>query len=119
MGTAFLTCRESGAHPAHRDAVRNARDDGTVVTRSFSGRYARGLKNRFVSEMREYEDEWPDYPVQNALTGDIRKEAARRGNPDLMSLWAGQSASMSRSLPAAELIREVVREAQARLRGEK
>jgi nitronate monooxygenase len=116
MGTAFLTCRESGANPVYRDAVRKGRDDGTVLTRSFSGRYARGLRNRFVVEMEKYEEEWPDYPIQNALTKDIRREAARRGNPDLMSLWAGQSASLSRSLPAAELIRNVVREAQDRLK---
>ncbi|MFO7288382.1 MAG: nitronate monooxygenase [Bacillota bacterium] len=119
MGTAFLTCRESGANSVYRDAVRKGRDDGTVLTRSFSGKYARGLRNRFVSEMEKYEEEWPDYPVQNALTRDIRREAARRGNPDLMSLWAGQSASLSRSLPAGELVRNVVREAQDLLQGKR
>lgn len=42
MGTAFLTCEESGAHPAFKEAVLGASEDETAVTRAFSGRAARG-----------------------------------------------------------------------------
>jgi len=48
MGTAFLACKESGAHPEFKRAVLKAAEDETAVTRAFSGRAARGVKNRLV-----------------------------------------------------------------------
>jgi nitronate monooxygenase len=77
MGTAFLVCGESGAHPAYKEAVLGAAEDRTVLTRAFSGRPARGIENRFLREMREHEGELPPYPVQNAWTRDIRGPGAR------------------------------------------
>jgi nitronate monooxygenase len=105
LGTAFLVCPESGIPAAWRDQVLHAFDDSTKLTRTFSGRYARGLANRFMREMEQFEMEVPEYPVQNALTTEIRREAASRGNPELIAMWAGQSAARTRALPAAELIR--------------
>jgi nitronate monooxygenase len=111
MGTAFLVCEESGAHPAYKEAVLGAAEDRTVLTRAFSGRPARGIENRFLREMREHEGELPPYPVQNAWTRDIRGVAQEQDRPEFMSLWAGQAARLGRPLPAAELTRKVAQEA--------
>lgn len=113
MGTAFLTCEESGAHPDYKKAVLEAPADGTMVTRVFSGKPARAVKNRFLREMEEHETEVPAYPVQNAWTKDIRDAAKEQSRPEFMSLWAGQSAGLSRSMPAAEVVGRVVAGAQA------
>lgn len=115
MGTAFLTCEESGAHPEYKKALLEATDDATTLTRVFSGRPARGIKNRFLVEMSEHEEELPPYPVQNALTKDIRDTARRQDRPEFFSLWAGQAARLSRSFPATELVELVVEEASATL----
>ena len=90
----------------------NAPDDPTRLTRAFSGRYARGLENRFMREMRGVEDDIPAYPIQNRLTQPLRAAAAKAENPDLMSLWAGQAVTLARPGEAGELVQRWWREAQ-------
>ena len=110
MGTAFLTCEESGAHPLHKEAIVQAKQDDTILTKSFSGKYARGIINKFILKMKEHEKEIPDFPVQNSLTQPIRKAAATQNNKDYMSLWAGQSASLGRKETVEGLIKRVINE---------
>ena len=111
MGTAFLTCMESGAHPVHKEAILNAEGDHTVLTRAFSGKWARGIKNRFISEMQAQQDKLPSFPVQNSLTQDIRKKSGEQNNPEFMSLWSGQSAVLAKNQTVEALIQEIVEEA--------
>jgi len=116
MGTAFLTCEESGAHPVFKKAVLGAAEDETAVTLAFSGRAARGIKNRFLVEVGEYEEELPPFPVQNALTKDVRATAQRQGHPEFMSLWAGQAAQLASPATAAQIVEGVVDGAESALR---
>lgn len=104
MGSAFLTCTESGAKPAHKQALLASAARATTITRAFSGKPARGLVNRFIADMLSLERTLPDYPVQNAWTKDIRAAAGTAGNDDFMSLWAGQAAALARSTDAATLV---------------
>lgn len=110
MGTAFLTCKESGTPLAHREAIISSTDESTVVTRAFSGKPARGINNRFISEMEPYRGEFPDYPIHNSLTKGIRSAAKQQDQPEYMSLWAGQASALSREQSAAELVNSVVAE---------
>lgn len=110
MGSAFLVCDESGIHPAYHQALLRAGDRPTRLTRAFSGRYARGLENRFMLEMESVEKQFPAYPVQNALTGPIRAEAAAKGDTELMSLWAGADIRRARPMPVARLMQTLVAE---------
>lgn len=115
MGTAFLACEESGAHPEFKRAVLAATEDETAVTRAFSGRDARGIKNRFMTEVDAREGEIASYPVQNALTRDVRAAAQKQDRPEFMSLWAGQGVRLACSTTAAELVKSVVEGAEAAL----
>ena len=117
LGTAFLTCPESAAHPLYRQALNEARDDQTRITHAFSGRPARGLANRYLLEMAGHETRYPDFPILNTLTGPLRKASAKENNPDFLSLWSGQSAAMSKNLPACELIQLLVTETESVLEG--
>ena len=110
MGSAFLVCDESGINQTYRDALIHADATPTRLTRAFSGRYARGLENRFMREMMHVEKQFPAYPVQNALTTPIRAAAAARGDPELMSLWAGTEIARARPLPVAQLMQALVAE---------
>ncbi len=110
MGTAFLVTEESGIHPAYKQRLQLAGNAPTRLTRAFSGRYARGLVNRFMEQMAEVEDQLPAYPVQNALTGPIRFEAAKRGDTELMSLWCGTGVGRARRMPAAKLVETLLEE---------
>ena len=113
LGTAFLTCPESAAHPLYRRALNEASDDQTRITHAFSGRPARGLENRYLREMAGHEAHYPDFPILNTLTGPLRKASAIGNNTDFLSLWSGQSAVMSRNLPACELIQLLVKETES------
>jgi nitronate monooxygenase len=110
MGTAFLVTDESGIHPAYRARLLDHRYQPTRLTRSFSGRYARGIENRFMRVMAASEAQCPPYPVQNALTGSIRAAAARLNDTELMSLWAGTGVGRTRAMPAAALVQTLVSE---------
>lgn len=110
MGTAFLVCEESGIPLSYRMRLVNAGDTPTRLTRAFSGRYARGLENRFMKQLEAVEKQLPPYPVQNALTGSIRAAAAKSGDTELMSLWAGTEVRRARPMPAAQLMQTLVAE---------
>lgn len=117
LGTAFLCCPESGIHAAWKAAILEAGDDSTRLTRVFSGRHARGIVNAFMDELRDDEAAVPAYPVQNALTGELRRAATAQGRTDFMSLWAGQGAGLARELPAAELVGVLEEELRVALAG--
>lgn len=111
LGTAFLTCPESGATDAYKAALREARDDSTIITRALSGRPARGLANT-LTEAFQGEGTLLPFPLQHAATGALRSAAATRGDPRFMTLWSGQAAALSRGLPAAELVRQLIAESE-------
>src|SRR5678815_412052 len=71
MGTAFVPCPESGAAQAYKDALVNAKEDNTRITDKFSGKPARGLVNRYMSEMARA----PvlTFPAQNSVSGKLRQ----------------------------------------------
>jgi nitronate monooxygenase len=101
-GTAFLMCEEAGVSEAYREAIASATEDQTRLTRTFSGRPARGIANRFLVGMESREI--LPFPWQNALTRPLRTESARRNRADYLSLWAGQGVRMARRMKAAELV---------------
>jgi len=100
-GTAFLRCPESGAHPVHKAALASGRFTGTTLTRAFSGRPARGLVNQFI---RDHPDAPAAYPQVNNATRPLRAAAARQGDADRMSLWAGTGYRQATDRSAAEII---------------
>lgn len=105
MGTAFLLADQTGVSAPWRRSLEAAGDDPTRLTRAFTGRYARGVENRFMREMRAAEDEVPAYPVQNRLTQPLRAAAARAGEAEMISLWAGQGVGLARPGDAGEMLR--------------
>ncbi|WNS78540.1 nitronate monooxygenase [Domibacillus sp. DTU_2020_1001157_1_SI_ALB_TIR_016] len=111
MGTAFLTCVESGAHKVHKEAILNAAEDQMTFTRSFSGKWARGIQNKFIADMQEHEMLVPDFPVQNQLTQMIRKTSSAQNNQDFMSLWSGQSPRLAKNQTVGALMKEIIEEA--------
>lgn len=115
LGTAFLRCPETAIHPAWAAALAEARPEDTVVTRAFTGRLARGLRNRVTDAFSSGEVEPAPYPVQRALMADVRAAAEKAGDVGAMQAWAGQGAAMARSEPAGEVVRRLWAEADALL----
>ncbi len=113
LGTAFLACNEAGVADAYKEALVSSREDQTRMTRAFSGRPARGIANRFLTEMESREETILPFPLQNALTRPMRAESTRRNCADYLSLWAGQGLRLARRMSAAELLERLRAETEA------
>lgn len=107
VGTAFLACEESGTTDAHRAALFAAGTNDTVLTRAFSGRLARGLRNRWVDDAEARAQALAPFPVQSWFVGRLRAATVSAQRTDLMSLWAGQASPLLRHRSAATLLDEL------------
>ena len=110
MGTAFLTCMEADVNQSWIDLLINSSDTSSELTNAFTGKYARGMNNRFMKELKPLALEIDEYPIQHQLTRELRARAKELNNTDFMSFWAGQGSSMCRLTSAEELIKELVNE---------
>ncbi|KTC76943.1 NAD(P)H-dependent flavin oxidoreductase [Legionella brunensis] len=115
LGTAFLLCDEAGTSAAYREVLSKTQVNQTQLTRAFSGRLARGIKNRFMIEMEKHASSILPFPAQNAFTRDIRKKATELGRPEFLSLWAGQGVRLIRQMKAEELMHTLYEETSAAL----
>ena len=106
VGTAFLATAESATNETHREAIRAASADGTVLTRAMSGRLARGKRNRAVRAI-EASGTIAPFPMQNWLTGRFRAAAVEQDLGELQSLWMGQGAPLATARTAAEAFAEL------------
>ncbi|MEV7237689.1 nitronate monooxygenase [Streptomyces sp. NPDC051020] len=105
VGTLLLRTDESAASATHKAALANPVSSTTAVTRAFSGRPARGLRNYF---MARYGPVAPaGYPGVHHLTSPLRKAAADAGNAQLVHLWAGTGYREARSEPAADTLQRL------------
>jgi nitronate monooxygenase len=110
MGTAFLACEESGANPLHREALLSGQATQTALTRGFTGRLARGIKNCLLDELNQKDVEILPYPLQRALVRHLSIPAEKAGRPEFLPLWAGQSANLSRCTEVRALLDTLVKE---------
>jgi nitronate monooxygenase len=109
LGTAFLGCPEAGTAAVHRQALTGSAP--TAMTRAFTGRLARGIRNRFLD--RYSADAPAAYPELHHLTAPLRQAGRAAGDPGLVNLWAGQTYELGRQLPAGQLVRALADEARA------
>jgi len=102
IGTAFLACDESGAHPFHKAVLRSGRAGETTLTRAYTGRLARFVRNRLMDEL----DDTPllPFPWQSHAMAAIKESALTHARADLAALYAGQGAPLLRHTTAAELL---------------
>jgi nitronate monooxygenase len=111
IGTALMLTPEAGTPQAYRDAL--ATDGPTRLTRAFSGRRARGIVNRFLSEHSEHAP--AAYPDVHYMTVPVRAAAREAGDPEAINLWAGQAHALAVQQPAAEVVRRLGAEARETL----
>ena len=115
LGTAFLATDEAGTSAPYRARLLHSAEDATAITRAYSGRPARGIRTRFMAEADGVPI--PPFPLQNAITRPLRTAAARAGDAEALSLWAGQGLRLLRTGPAGALAHELLDETDRVLRG--
>lgn len=108
LGTAFLCAPEAGTSATYRRALLERTYPDTVLTRAFSGRYARGLANEFALR---YGPAAPEaYPEIHHLTRPLRVAAAKVGDPSTPNLWAGQGWHRCTASSARTIVRRIATE---------
>jgi nitronate monooxygenase len=110
MGTVFLTCEQSGTSNIHREALLQGQAEYTGLTKAFTGRLARGINNRLMSELKQERAEILPYPLQRMLVRNLSIAAEAAGQADLMPLWAGQSANLSTCTEVSVFLNSLVEE---------
>ena len=110
IGTAFLGCPEATLSPLYRAQLQAATDDVTELTRAFTGRPARAIRNRFITEMADCES--LEFPLQMSLISPLLQLSGDEARAEFMPVWAGQAAPLVRDLPAGRLVEALVAEAQ-------
>jgi nitronate monooxygenase len=115
IGTAYLRTPEARITPLHRRALETAREEDSVLTNVFTGRPARGIRNRFVDEVGPMAADAPAFPLGANFSMPLRSCAEAAGSADFSPLWTGQAGPLGRGLPAGELTARLAEEALQRL----
>lgn len=110
IGTAFLPFEESGASPVHREALLTEDARRTGLTRGFTGRLARGIRNRLMDELNRNATEILPYPLQRQLVRNLAVPAEAAGRGDMMPLWAGQAAGLLKKTDLQNFLSSLVAE---------
>lgn len=112
VGTRFLACDEAPIIQAWKTALHAASADDTRLTRLFSGKWARGLNNGFLTQFAKYDSDAPSadipsYPTMNAYTGALRAFAKAQNQADFLSLWAGSAVAACQKQTMKEVLDEL------------
>jgi len=110
IGTAFLASEESGANSHHRNMLLSGKAHTTALTKGFTGRLARGIRNQLLDELNGPGVQILPYPLQRFLVRNLSVPAEKAARPEWLPLWAGQSASLSRESDAKVLLQTLVSE---------
>jgi nitronate monooxygenase len=108
IGTAFIGTQESIAITSYKERLTDSIVNDSALTRAFSGRWARGIRNEMMTAIEAAGIPIPPYPVQNSLTAKFRKLAQQANDSDYTNLWAGQSVSTTNWKTTKELINDLV-----------
>jgi nitronate monooxygenase len=111
VGTAYMLCPEATTSAIHRAALVNPSAQYTALTTLFTGRPARGIVNRVMRELGPLNPSSPPFPTATAAIAPLRAAAEKLGLGDFSPLWSGQNTSGCKSLPAAQITRDLMSKA--------
>lgn len=107
VGTAYLLCPEATTSAIHRAALQGPAAQHTALTNLYTGRPARGIMTRLMREQGPLSHLAPAFPLATSAVAPLRAKAEAAGSGDFSPLWAGQNVTGCRSVPAAQLTREL------------
>lgn len=111
LGSIFLCEKESALKAFEKQRLQKLREEEIVLTKSFSGRYARGIENEFIRKVEQSGTILP-YPYQNKITAALRKAAREQQNAELVNLWTGQAVHPFSEDSTAAILQELIRALQ-------
>jgi|SRR5947209_200045 len=115
IGSLLLGSEESALKDFEKERLRKVNEADIVLTRCFSGRFARGIKNTFISAIEHTEFILP-YPYQNKMTNELRRVAKANKNTDFLNIWLGQSINDYSGQSTTEIIRKLIVDTEYNIR---
>lgn len=111
VGSLLLASRESALKPFEKERLKKVKEEEIMLTRSFSGRYARGIRNKYIDAVENSGYILP-YPYQNKLTNALRAAAKSVQNPDFVGLWVGQSIHEYSELSTTDILKNLIEDTE-------
>ncbi len=110
VGTAFLATEESNITEFYRQTLLSDKSNHTILTRAFTGRLGRGIRNRVSSDAIGKESELLPFPLQTQFMSSLRKAAFDKQQTDMILFWSGQIAPVLKHTKAADLMQSIITE---------
>ena len=111
LGSILLASQESALQPFEKERLKNVTEKDIILTKSFSGRYARGINNKYIQAVENSDCILP-YPYQNKLTNELRKVSKTLKNPEFVGIWAGQSIHNYSENSTTDILEKLIRETE-------
>ena len=112
VGSLLLGSPESALPEAEKNRLKTLVDDEIVLTKSFSGRYASGIKNTFTHSLDETANILP-FPFQNKLTAELRSVSKANHNLEFINIWTGRYARNFSEQPTQDILKILIEEAES------
>ncbi|MGN7866915.1 NAD(P)H-dependent flavin oxidoreductase [Chryseobacterium sp. 22458] len=112
VGSLLLVSEESALKPFEKERLKKVKEEDIMLTRSFSGRFARGIRNKYIETVENSGYILP-YPYQNKLTNELRKAAKLQQNIDFVGIWTGQSIHDYSEHSTTEILRNLIEQVEA------
>ena len=111
-GTLFLATKEAKIHDFHRQKILKATDEGTCVTRVYTGKTLRTLKNKWIDTWEKTGMATLPYPQQGLLIAEALAGLREANLTDYLSGYTGQVSGIIKEIkPAKQVVEEMVEEA--------
>ena len=111
VGTAFLVSEEANQPKAQTDRILAATEEDTKITRLYSGKTMRNIRNPLIDAWEESGLRALPMGVQGIVVRDVAHSLRQAGREDLLMNAAGQVAGMLNEIrPASVIMEEIIGE---------
>jgi enoyl-[acyl-carrier protein] reductase II len=118
VGTRFIATHEAAVHLNYKQKLVNMGDDDTVITKAYTGKTLRNIRNQYTEEWKQREGEIKPFPFQFFEAGENLVKAIRDGDMDHGLAPAGQGSGLVHEIvPAGQVVTDIMREAEEVLAG--
>ncbi len=112
VGTRFVATQEAFSHLNYKNKIVESTEEGTVITKAFTGKTCRVIRNKYADDWLGREDEIKPFPFQLMVDGYKLDAAIGRGDTEIGFMPAGQISGLIHRLEKAEdVVRAFIEEA--------
>jgi enoyl-[acyl-carrier protein] reductase II len=120
VGTRFIATPEAHGVDGYKDVLLQTPEDGTVVTRAYTGKTCRVVANRYTRWWEDHPDDLQPFPAQfvRSMNDGVNHLGAGSSTPgierDREFFPAGQGVgAITELVPAADILHKMVADAEA------